>query len=181
MCDLGALNIAVHPTWAPGGADNFLNMVRVATLTAPVPMRALKGFLIQFGLSSSETQKHYETTYLKGKGGLKDDPQWLQEGPPGRQDEFGTKRFPKGYLAYAGAGKNSRGTQLIVALSDNAYLGEARPGKAPYSGTVYRVLDSFYTGYVCSISMISLQSSQMLTNHIIFITLHHTGREGLAG
>ena len=162
----GALNIAVHPTWAPIGADNFLNMVKSGYFNeAPVPMmRALKGFLIQFGLSSSpETQKHYETTYLKGKGGLKDDPQWLPEGPPGRQDEFGTKRFPKGYLAYAGAGKNSRGTQLIVALSDNAYLGGGSPWEVPW-GTLfgeqsYRVLDSFYTGYVCSISMISLQSS----------------------
>ena len=151
----GALNIAVHPSWAPIGASNFLNMVESGYFNeARVPMmRALKGFLIQFGLSSSPaTQKHYETTYLKGKGGLKDDPQWLPEGPPGRRDESGTKRFQRGYLAYAGAGKNSRGTQLIVALEDNEYLGGGSPWEVPWGHLFgeqsYRVLDSFYTGYV---------------------------------
>lgn len=29
----------------------------------------------------------------------------------------------RGYWAYAGAGKNSRGTQLIMAFQDNQYLG----------------------------------------------------------
>jgi len=155
MTTKGALNIAVHPSWAPIGAENFLNMVRSGYFTSRVPlMRALKNFLIQFGLSSSpETQKYYETTFLKGKGGLQDDPQWLPPGPPGRKDEVtGTKRFPKGYLAYAGAGKNSRGTQLIIALSDNPYLGGGSPWEVPwgqlFSEESYRVLDSIYTGYV---------------------------------
>jgi hypothetical protein len=97
----GVLNIAVHPTWAPIGASNFLNMVNTHYFESRVPMmRAIKGFLIQFGLSSlPETQKEYESTYLRGKGGLKDDPQWLPEGPPGRQAEDGTRRFKKGYFA----------------------------------------------------------------------------------
>ena len=30
--------------------------------------------------------------------------------------------IPTGYLAYAGAGKNSRGTQLIMSFQDNQYL-----------------------------------------------------------
>ena len=50
------------------------------------------------------------------KGGLMDDPQWLPAGPPGRLNKDGVKRFQKGYLAYAGGGKNSRGTQLILAF-----------------------------------------------------------------
>jgi hypothetical protein len=98
----GVLNIAVHPTWAPIGASNFLNMVNTHYFESRVPMmRAIKGFLIQFGLSSlPDTQKEYESTYLRGKGGLKDDPQWLPEGPPGRQAEDGTRRFKRGYFAY---------------------------------------------------------------------------------
>ena len=31
--------------------------------------------------------------------------------------------YISGYLAYAGGGKNSRGTQLIMAFNDNLYLG----------------------------------------------------------
>lgn len=46
----------------------------------------------------------------------------LPLGPSGREIN-GTRRFQKGYLAYAGAGKNSRGTQLILAFEDNLYLG----------------------------------------------------------
>ena len=155
----GILNIAVHPTWAPVGAENFLNMVKSKYFESRVPMmRALKGFLIQFGLSSlPTTQKEYEIKYLKGKGGLKDDKQWLPEGPPGRQSEEGVKRFKKGYLAYAGAGKNSRGTQLIVALEDNLYLGGGSPWEVPwghlFGDESYATLASFYTGYVSAIPL----------------------------
>lgn len=45
----------------------------------------------------------------------------------------GTKRFQKGYLAYAGAGKNSRGTQLIMAFQDNLYLGGGSPWEVPFA------------------------------------------------
>jgi hypothetical protein len=45
---------------------------------------------------------------------------------------LGTKRFQKGYLAYAGAGKNSRGTQLIMAFEDNLYLGGGSPWEVPW-------------------------------------------------
>ena len=41
------------------------------------------------------------------------------------------KRFQKGYLAYAGAGNNSRGTQLILAYEDNPYLGGGSPWEVP--------------------------------------------------
>jgi len=42
------------------------------------------------------------------------------------------KRFRKGYLAYAGAGKNSRGTQLILAFQHNEYLGGGSPWEVPW-------------------------------------------------
>jgi hypothetical protein len=58
------------------------------------------------------------------RGNLKDDPSWLPLGPTGRMNNItGVARFQKGYIAYAGAGKNSRGTQLIIALEDSLYLG----------------------------------------------------------
>lgn len=59
------------------------------------------------------------------KGHLKDDPNWLPLGPPGREaaDRPGVFRYQRGYMAYAGAGNNSRGTQLILAYQKNKYLG----------------------------------------------------------
>lgn len=173
----GALNIAVHPTWAPKGAENFLTMVRTGYFESRVPlMRALKGFLIQFGLSSlQETQKDYETKYLRGKGGLRDDPQWLPEGPPGRENEQGIKRFQKGYLAYAGAGKNSRGTQLIIALEDNAYLGGGSPWEVPwghlFGETSFKTLGSYYTGYVSTSSLLTLTTQSFTIAYISLLTL----------
>lgn len=45
----------------------------------------------------------------------------------------GTKRFRRGYLAYAGAGINSRGTQLIMSFQDNLYLGGGSPWEVPFA------------------------------------------------
>ena len=64
---------------------------------------------------------------LAKQGSIEDDANWLPEGPKFRQNKQGVKRFARGYLAYAGAGKNSRGTQLIVALKDNGPLAGGSP------------------------------------------------------
>jgi cyclophilin family peptidyl-prolyl cis-trans isomerase len=149
----GVWNIAVHKTWAPIGAENFLNMVTSGFFSSKVGLfRSLKGFLIQFGLAGDPAvQKKFEETMLKGKhGNLPDDPQWLPAGPPGREIN-GVRRFQKGYFAYAGAGKNSRGTQLIVAFEDNLYLGGGSPWEVPWGQLVgdasFETLKKIYTGY----------------------------------
>lgn len=87
----------------------------------------MKGFLVQFGLPGDPSllKRYHEL------GNLPDDPNWLPKGPSGRLIN-GTKRFQKGYLAYAGAGKNSRGTQLIMAFEDNLYLGGGSPWEVPF-------------------------------------------------
>jgi cyclophilin family peptidyl-prolyl cis-trans isomerase len=109
----GVLNIAVHPTWAPIGAANFLNMVRTKFFSSEVGLfRAIENFLIQFGLAGDpEVQRKYERDASGGDPylNLQDDPQWLPRGPPGRNIE-GVPRFQKGYLSYAGGGPNTRGS-----------------------------------------------------------------------
>jgi hypothetical protein len=81
---------------------------------------------------------------------MPDDRNWLPEGSKNREKN-GVKRFAKGYLAYAGAGKNSRGTQLIVALADNGPLAGGSPWEVPWGelvgGHSFKTLDKFYTGY----------------------------------
>lgn len=143
----GAINIEVHPTWAPYGAKRFLDMVNDNFFSTEVPLfRALKGFIVQFGLAGDPAvHKRY-----RAMGNLPDDPNWLPEGPKGREIN-GTTRFQKGYLAYAGAGKNSRGTQLILALANNLYLGGGSPWEVPIGQVVGKeslhTLDRIYTGY----------------------------------
>jgi len=149
----GIWNIAVHKTWAPIGAENFENMVKSGFFESKVALfRSLKGFLIQFGLAGDpQVQTGFESNMLKGKhGNLPDDPPWLPLGPTGREIN-GVRRFQKGYFAYAGAGKNSRGTQLIVAFEDNLYLGGGSPWEVPWGQLVgeesFATLAKIYTGY----------------------------------
>lgn len=142
----GLLDIEVHPTWAPLGAERFLYMVRDRFFETEVPLfRALKGFLVQFGLAGDpEVQRRYHKM-----GNLVDDPPWLPLGPPGRQIN-GIKRYRKGYLGYAGAGKDSRGTQLILAFEDSAYLGGGSPWEVPFGQLIgersFNTMKHFYTG-----------------------------------
>ena len=54
----GPMNIAVHSTWAPLGAARFLEMVETKFFSTRVPLfRALKGFLVQFGLAGTNLNK----------------------------------------------------------------------------------------------------------------------------
>eukprot|EP01031_Cornospumella_fuschlensis_P025103 gene25103-30319_t len=146
----GVLNIEVHPSWAPLGAERFLHMVTHNFFSTQVPLfRALKKFLVQFGLAGDpQVQRHYWEM-----GHLRDDPPWLPLGPPGRRIN-GIARYQKGYMGYAGAGKNSRDTQLIMALAENEGLGGGSPWEVPFGQVIGQdalgkggVLDRIYTGY----------------------------------
>jgi hypothetical protein len=67
----------VYPKWAPIGAQRFLDMVHDKFFSSKIAMfRALKGFLVQFGLSGDpEIQRQWHR-----RGNLKDDPSWLPLG-----------------------------------------------------------------------------------------------------
>jgi cyclophilin family peptidyl-prolyl cis-trans isomerase len=142
----GYLHIIVHPSWAPLGAERFLQMVESKYFASKVAlMRCIKGFLCQFGIAG---KAEFNNQYNKN---LQDDKNWLPEGPSHRTNELGVKRFGKGYLAYAGSGKNSRGNQFIVALKDNERLGGGSPWEVPWGEVVgkesFDTLDKIYTGY----------------------------------
>jgi Cyclophilin type peptidyl-prolyl cis-trans isomerase/CLD len=88
----GPLSIAVHKSWAPIGAQRFLDMVTSGFFSTKVGLfRALKGFLIQFGLPGDP--KVLETWNKRGH--LQDDPSWLPLGPTNREIN-GVKRYQKG-------------------------------------------------------------------------------------
>lgn len=54
-------------------------------------------------------------------------------------------------MAYAGAGVNSRGTQLILALADSLYLGGGSPWEVPFGQLLdeesFKTIDKIYTKY----------------------------------
>jgi cyclophilin family peptidyl-prolyl cis-trans isomerase len=125
----GPWSIVVHHSWAPIGAQRFLDMVTSNYFSNKVPfMRCLKDFLCQFGLAG-EPSSQFEST-------IPDDPQWLPPGPTARVNKLGVKRFQQGYFAYAGGGKDSRTQQLIVALKDNGPLGGGSPWEVPWGELV---------------------------------------------
>lgn len=146
----GVFNFRIHPSWCPLGAKQFLDMVDDKFFSYPKEgvglFRSIKDFLIQFGLSGNTTIQ----TIWDNKGWLKDDLNWLPLGPTGRKIN-GTSRYQKGYFSYAGGGKNSRGTQLILAFRDNDYLGGGSPWEVPFGqlfGDVsFKTLSKIYTGY----------------------------------
>ncbi|KAL3797836.1 hypothetical protein HJC23_006874 [Cyclotella cryptica] len=155
----GFLHIVVHPSWAPLGASRFLQMVDTEYFYSKVAlMRCLRNFICQFGIAGDPS---YNQEYVGRGKNLKDDPnltpdlgpnmQWLPEGPSHRTNELGVKRFARGYLAYAGGGKDSRSNQFIVALSDNERLGGGSPWEVPWGEVVgeesFATLDKIYTGY----------------------------------
>ena len=143
----GSLSIAVHSNWAPLGAARFLEMVDANYFSSQVPlMRCIRNFLCQFGIAGdpSLNAPPYKTSIL-------DDPNWLPEGPKYRTNANGIKRYSRGYMAYAGAGKNSRSQQFIMALGDNERLGGGSPWEVPWGEVVgidsYHTMDAIYTGY----------------------------------
>ena len=142
----GALSIAAHPAWAPRGAQRFLDMVTTGHFSSKVAMfRCVEGFICQFGIAGDpEVNRRTHRSFP-------DDPSWLPLGPENRRNKEGVVRFPKGYLAYAGGGPNTRGNQLIVALEDQERLCGGSPWEVPWGEVVgersFHTLDNFYTGY----------------------------------
>jgi cyclophilin family peptidyl-prolyl cis-trans isomerase len=140
------MNIAVHHKWAPVGADHFVKMVKDGYFSSKVALfRCMKNFLCQFGIAGTP-----ELNKRHGQN-LVDDPNWLPEGPTHRTNDQGVKRFAKGYMAYAGGGKNTRGNQLIVSLVDVGSLAGGSPWEVPWGELVgtqsFDTLDKIYTGY----------------------------------
>ena len=61
----GPLTIAVHKTWAPLGAQRFLDMVTSGFFSSKIGLfRALKGFIIQFGLSGDPSVQQVSCVIL---------------------------------------------------------------------------------------------------------------------
>jgi cyclophilin family peptidyl-prolyl cis-trans isomerase len=99
--------------------------------------RSVKGFICQTGVAG-DPAVHREWAR---KGTIKDDLQWL--------DPAAARPMRRGYLSFAGGGKDSRGTEFFFAYRDVA-LGKS-PWEVPFARLIgkesYEALDHWYTGY----------------------------------
>ena len=124
----GVLNIEVFPkSWGSRGAERFLALVGAGLFSTPVALhRAVKNFIIQFGTpgdGGNWSQAH------KGQfSSIPDDPQWLPLGAlcgeKRKWKRARCKRHRKGFMSFAGGGKNSRRIEMFVSLSDTGHGGD---------------------------------------------------------
>jgi peptidyl-prolyl cis-trans isomerase A (cyclophilin A) len=125
----GSFVVDVHRDWAPIAADRFYNMVRNNYFDGVRFFRAVKGFMVQFGI-------HPRPDVNKA---------WMNANIMDEPTKHGNTR---GTLTFARTGApNSRSTQLFINTANNAFLDNQ--GFAAFGEVVegMDVVDQFYTGY----------------------------------
>jgi len=124
----GTFVIEVTRAWAPLAADRFYNLVRNGYFTDVRFFRAIKGFMVQFGIHGDPK---LSAVWRDAK--IKDDPV--------------TQSNSRGMVTFAMAGKDTRTTQLFINLVDNANLDSM--GFPPFGKVVegMDVVDKLHTGY----------------------------------
>lgn len=146
MTTKGSFNALVHEKWAPLGAQRFLDMVKHSYFEYKVPLfRCIKNFICQFGINSDP---HLSKKF---RPAINDDPNWLPEGKEHRKNDKGVARFARGYLAYAGGGRDSRSNQFIISLQDDETLAGGSPYEVPWGELVgkhsFDTWSKIYTEY----------------------------------
>ncbi len=125
----GDVVILVHRDWSPAGADRFYELVKIGYFNKSYFYRALKGFVVQWGLNG-DPQVSKDWSVLT----IKDD-------PPKEKNRRGTVSFAQTEEP------NSRTTQVFINLADNPALDEQR--FVPFGEVIegMNVVDSFYMDY----------------------------------
>jgi peptidyl-prolyl cis-trans isomerase A (cyclophilin A) len=125
----GDIVVQVTRDWSPQGADRFYNLVKIGYFKDIAFFRAIKNFMVQFGVSG-----YPEVAAVWREANL--------------QDEEVKQSNTRGRLTYAKSGApNSRTTQMFINYSDNSNLDGM--GFAPFGEVVagMDVLDALHTGY----------------------------------
>jgi peptidyl-prolyl cis-trans isomerase A (cyclophilin A) len=125
----GAFVVEVHRAWAPRGADRFYNLVRAGFFDGVKFFRAVKGFMVQFGIHGDPAvSQHWRDAKLD------DDPV--------------IKSNTRSFVSFAMAGPNSRTTQFFINTVDrNSFLDAS--GFSPFGQVVsgMEVVDALYAEY----------------------------------
>jgi cyclophilin family peptidyl-prolyl cis-trans isomerase len=98
----GNFTIEAHREWSPAGVDRLYQLIKHGYFTDVPIYRVVPGFVAQFGLLDSVKTAPWNKVELP--------------------DEPVITGNTSGTLAFARAGKNTRGTQFYINLADNAKL-----------------------------------------------------------
>jgi len=107
-----AVDIEVHPEWAPLGAARFLDLVEDKYFTDCRLYRMVPGFIVQWGIPKTPAQ-------------------WQKWGMNKIRDDPVTNSNKPGTLSFATSGPDARGSQIFVNFGDNSMLDEQ--GFAPFA------------------------------------------------
>ena len=123
--------------WSPLGVDRFYNLVKIGYFKNVAFFRAVRGFMVQFGIHPDPKINEIWMLDRSGAANINDDhPEHPQSNKPG-------------YLSFAKTGQpNSRSVQLFINTGNNARLdaqGFTPIGKV--EGTGLSVVKSLYSGY----------------------------------
>jgi peptidyl-prolyl cis-trans isomerase A (cyclophilin A) len=139
----GSFVLEIHPSWAPLGAERFLNLVDGNGINgSPAPdisgdafwkglrfFRVVPGFVAQFGIAS----KH-DVSAIWREAKMKDDPV--------------IESNKRGTIVFATSGADSRTSQMFINFNDNANLDGM--GFAPFGEVVKgmeETVDEIYSLY----------------------------------
>ena len=90
--------IQTRPDWAPLGQKRFIDLVNDRYYDGCALFRAIKNFLVQFGLASTKAMRD---KWSKRELNIPDDPKI-------------DVPFTRGIMSFAGGGVNTRGTQIFL-------------------------------------------------------------------
>jgi len=128
----GPIVIEVHRAWSPNGADRFYQLVKAGYFDDVRFFRAVKDFMVQFGLSADPKV----TAAWRAASILDDAP------------SPSTQSNKRGYITFAKTNQpHSRTTQVFINFKDNTFLD--RQGFTPFGMVVegMEVVDKLHTGY----------------------------------
>ncbi len=124
----GNFVLAIHPEWAPKGADRFKELVKMGWFDGCKFFRVIDGFMVQFGIN--------------GNPELND--KWQENRIP---DDPVKTTNSRGRISFATRGPNTRTTQVFINFGDNGNLDGM--GFAPFGEVVegMEIVDSLFKGY----------------------------------
>jgi len=129
--------IQVRPDWAPLGAARFEELVSDGYFNHSALFRALKDFIVQFGISG-DVEKARKWSGNPIKDDITDE----------KKDDLPKIPFEKGILSFAGSGPDSRETQMFFTLVETDWLGQ-QSWEQPFAEVIYNVdiLDTIFFDY----------------------------------
>ncbi len=125
----GEFSLQVTRAWAPQGADRFYNLVKMGYYDNVAFFRAVKGFMVQFGIHGDPL---VNTKWREAR---------ITDDKPAQSNT-------RGRITFATSGADSRTVQVFINFGDNSNLDAM--GFSPFgevAGEGMKIVDSLYTGY----------------------------------